>query len=312
VVARCGHSNTSDFEGLDSGHDLSQHHVMRAVVRIAALLLLCGCSGSNWLSITRPLADAAFARRCAETAGVIDITPVGAGGVVSDNPNLGANLWVLFDAGADFVEFERRVRDDDHAFVAEWSPAPPSDAIWRLERKPAGDPACATFDRWLNRMTRTREAARPITGRWLSRAAYRGQCLSVAIRDAHGTPLVQPRYEAPVYYLREDGAPTGLIGSDCYSGSDRRSLLVDEFGRRILELRTLVMRESNRCIIALRPRLTALAACGDPTDVDLIQRRVVFYPTPTEDDRMRLGIEDGRCGAAGLCWRQPATAIRKA
>jgi hypothetical protein len=72
------------------------------------------------------------------------------------------------------------------------------------------------------------------------------------------------------------------------------------------------MRESNRCIIGLRPRLTTLAACGDPNDVDLIPRRLVFYPTTTDDDRMDLSIEDGRCGEAGLCWRQSASAIRKA
>jgi hypothetical protein len=285
---------------------------MRVLARIAMLLLLWGCSGSDILKLTRPLADLDFARRCAELAGLTVYAPAERGGVLSDNPNLGQNLWLLFDVGADFVEFDRRVWEDDAAFVAEWGTFSIGPAIWRLERKPAGDAACTIFDRWLTRLAQPGSNAMSMSERWRNRASYRGQCLAVSIRPASETRADGASYDAPlVYYLHSDGASLGNVGSRCYLGSDRRSTLVGRWGRRILELRTLGMAESNRCVIAHRPNLATLATCGDPNDTDLVRGHAIFYGH-TRADRLDRELEDQRCSDAGACWRQPAAVVRNA
>lgn len=275
-----------------------------------ALLLLWGCSGSTVEQATRPLADAAFAHLCADTGGVTLTAPAIAGGVNSDNPNLGSNLWLLFDAGADFVEFRRRAyAGEDSALVAEWGTVPTGAAIWRVERKPAGHPACATFERWLERVSHTRFNYDAVPARWLNRSSYGNQCLSVRLRPATaGVQSNADGYSVPIYDLREDGAPLGQVGSPCFQGSERRTILTLN-GQRILEVRTYRMSESNRCEIAYAPRFTVLASCGDPNESDLFMGRRVFYAN-TLDGRLRWAGEGERCGEAGRCWRERPAVVR--
>lgn len=286
---------------------------MRLLAPFALLFALLGCSPIDWLSITRPLAENEFAQRCAQSAGLTMSRPAFSGGVRSDNPNLDSNLWLLFDAGADFVEFNRTgpfEEDPDPAFIAEWGALPESAVVaWRLERRPAGDPACAAFERWLARMQHTPEKDRPLRGRWLQRASYRDHCLLVRFRPETETHAITPDYPIPIYYFREDGASLGDIGSACYDGSERRSAVADGYGRRILELRTYTLREGNGCIIDGVHFL--IASCGDPDDTDLVQGKRIFYPSPTpgHDTGIDMSVHEERCMAKGACWRHAAPVV---
>jgi hypothetical protein len=146
---------------------------------MGAALLLASCSQISDAAeqFFRSFAKDRFERLCADRSGLNIDTRSGIGGVVSDNPNLGQNLWLLFDFDLPFVEFERRALDDA-AFVREWGPIPSGGAVWHVERRPSGDAACATFEAWLRRVSREDFGYDALPARWRTREAYGDGCLA--------------------------------------------------------------------------------------------------------------------------------------
>lgn len=258
---------------------------------IGAALLLGSCSEmsgaiagvSTWLAKNR------FASLCAERGGLEIGSRSGIGGVRSDNPNIGQNLWLLFDFDLPFVEFERRASDDDELLVREWGPLPSGAAVWRVERRPREDAACAIFEAWLARVSEEDFGYDALPARWRERAPYGDACLALTFQTPEASPQVEPWEGGPRYFLRTDGGRIERVG--CHDAYERRYALVDRWGRRAFVVNALALRDF-RCHVGGPGQ--QVASCGDPIAGDLSGGRIWFVDDSRPEARAALASEQDR------------------
>jgi len=243
---------------------------------LGAVLFVDGCSPATEFNKWQ------FERLCHERGGVQAAAPFGFGGVRSDNPNLGYNLWLLFDFGAPFVEFDRRSGDDER-LIREWGLPPTAGATWRLERRPAGDDSCGVFNRWLARVSHDEFGYRALPGRWRNAAAFRGQCLSVTFRPI---AVAEVDRVAPRYLLHIDAGRIRQWG--CDDVRERRYALVDQWGRRSLVINERELVEQ-RCHVD-GPNIP-VASCGSPVESDLSNGREWAIDDSTLEGQVRLSTQ---------------------
>lgn len=254
----------------------------------AATLLLGGCMNPSdaVMGVSRWLAKNEFAQLCDRRAGLEADARSEIGGVLSDRPNIGENLWLLFDFGLPFVEFERRPSTSGEALIREWGPLPSaSRAIWRLEMRPTGDAACATFDAWLARVAAEDSESDAIPERWRERAAYGDACLAISFH-ASVTDADDPA--ARSYFLHTDIGRIARV--NCHNVYETRYALVDRSGRRALTINALRLTDS-RCHTGLSQQI---ATCGDPIANDLSRGETWFVDASTPNARAALAAEQER------------------
>lgn len=257
---------------------------------MGAALLLVSCSQFSEVAIllSRSLAENRFERLCAERGGLAIDTRSGIGGVVSDSPNIGQNLWLLFDFGLPFVEFERRA-PEDALLVREWGPIPGGGAVWRMERRPAGDAACAAFEVWLRRVSQEDFGYDALPDRWREHAAYGGACLALKFRALETSPPAEFGADSPRHFLRSDAGRIERIG--CYDAHERRYALVDRWGRRAFTVNSLSLRDF-RCHVDGPGE--QVASCGNPITDDLSGNRAWFVDDSSPAARAALAAEQSQ------------------
>jgi hypothetical protein len=259
---------------------------------IGAALLLVSCSqlSDAALQVSKLLAENRFERLCAERGGLEIDTRSGIGGAVSDNPNIGQNLWLIFDFGLPFVEFERRAApDDDALLVREWGPIPRGGAVWRVERRPAGDAACATFEAWLGRVSQEEFGYDALPTRWRERAAYGGACFALEFHALETSSQAELGADSPRYFLRSDAGRVERIG--CYDAHERRYALVDRWGRRAFTVNALSLRDF-RCHVDGPGE--EVASCGNPITDDVSGKRAWFVDDSSPAARAALAAEQSQ------------------
>lgn len=207
----------------------------------------------------------------------------------SDNPNIGQNLWLLFDFDLPFVEFERRASDDDELLVREWGPLPSGAAVWRVERRPREDAACAIFEAWLARVSEEDFGYDALPARWRERAPYGDACLALTFQTPEASPQVEPWEGGPRYFLRTDGGRIERVG--CHDAYERRYALVDRWGRRAFVVNALALRDF-RCHVGSPGQ--QVASCGDPIAGDLSGGRIWFVDDSRPEARAALASEQDR------------------
>jgi hypothetical protein len=259
-----------------------------SVVAAAVLLASCSQLSDTAEHFFGSLAKNRFERLCADRGGLHIDARSGIGGVVSDDPNLGQNLWLLFDFDLPFVEFERRALDDA-VFVREWGPIPSGGAVWRVERRPAGDAACATFEAWLRRVSQEDFGYDALPARWRAHDAYGDACFALEFRAIETSPQADFAVDSPRYFLRSDAGRVERIG--CYDAYERRYALVDRWGRRAFTVNALSLRDF-RCHVDGPGE--QIATCGNPVTNDLSGDQTWFLDDSAPAVRASLAAEQSQ------------------